>query len=109
MQSFVTWAEEARLECVETLIESRLALDRHRELVGELQVLIAEYPLRETFYRQLMLALYRSHRQADALRVYRTARDVLNDKLGLEPCHALQDLQRAILTGDVPTRVSIHP
>jgi len=109
VQSFVTWAEEARLECIETLIESRLALSRHRELVGELQALIAEHPLRETFYRQLMLALYRSQRQADALWVYRTARDILDDELGLEPCHALQDLQRAILTGEVPRQsVSIH-
>jgi DNA-binding SARP family transcriptional activator len=62
--------------------------------------LTAEHPLRETFYRQLMLALYRSDRQADALKVYQTARRTLDDELGLRPCRALQDLQRAILRAD---------
>jgi DNA-binding SARP family transcriptional activator len=99
VNGFVTWLEEARLECTEMLIESDLILGRHRENVVRLSALTAEHPLRETFYRQLMLALYRSERQADALRVYQTARQTLDDELGLEPCRALRDLHRAILLG----------
>jgi DNA-binding SARP family transcriptional activator len=99
-EGFVTWLMETRVECVEMLIDSQLALGHHRELVGRLYSLTAEHPLRESFYRQLMLALYRSERQADSLKVYQTARRTLNDELGLEPCRALQDLQRAILRGD---------
>ncbi len=98
---FVTWLTEARLECIETLVDAQLQLGRHRECVGRLYSLANEYPLRETFYRQLMLALYRSERQADALNVYQSARKILNNELGLEPCRALQDLQRAILAADV--------
>ncbi|MEV6927926.1 AfsR/SARP family transcriptional regulator [Dactylosporangium sp. NPDC051485] len=98
--SFVTWLEEARLECIESLIDSQLHLGLHRELVGWLFTLIGEYPLRETFYRQLMLGLCRSERQADALRVFHTARRTLNEELGLEPSRALQQLHAAILRAD---------
>lgn len=101
IQGFVAWAEEARLECLELQIETRLAMGQHRQLVGPLFQLISEIPMRETFYRQLMLALYQADRQADALRVYQSARITLNDELGVEPCRALRDLQRAILVGDV--------
>lgn len=97
---FAGWAEQARLECVEMLVDSSLLLGRHREFVSYLYALTAEHPLRESFYRQLMLALYRSGCQADALKVYQSARDVLNEELGLEPCRALRDLQRSILRGD---------
>ncbi|TYB45388.1 AfsR/SARP family transcriptional regulator [Actinomadura chibensis] len=100
VDGFVTWLTESRLECMELMIDAQLQLGRHRELVGRLYSLVAENPLRETFYRQLMLALYRSERQADALKVYQTARYTLSQELGLEPCRALQDLQRAILAGD---------
>jgi DNA-binding SARP family transcriptional activator len=100
VEGLVAWLNEERLGCVETLVNVRLALGQHRELVGELYALTAEYPLREAFYRLLMLALYRSHRQADALRVYHTARNTLHSELGLEPCRSLQELQRAILLGD---------
>lgn len=89
---------ESRLECLELLNEAYLELGRHREIVGRLYAAIAEHPLREPFYRQLMVALYRSDCQADALRVYRTARRALQDELGLEPCRALQDVHHAILT-----------
>lgn len=95
---FVTWLTEARMECTEMLVDAQLRLGCHRELVGSLYSLTVEYPLRESFYRQLMVALYRSERQADALKVYQSARTMLNDELGLEPCRALQDIQRAILT-----------
>ncbi len=97
---FVAWLTEARLECTEMLIDAQLQLGRHRELVGRLYSLTAENPLREIFYRQLMLALYRSDRQADALAVYHRARQTLHHELGLEPCRALQELQRGILMAD---------
>lgn len=100
VEGFVTWLTETRLECTEMLIDAQLELGRHRELVGRLYSLTAEYPLRESFSRQLMLALYRSERQADALDVYRSVRRTIHDELGLEPCRALQELQQGILTAD---------
>ncbi|WP_416972974.1 AfsR/SARP family transcriptional regulator [Streptomyces sp. 4F14] len=100
IDGFSTWLAEVRLECQEMLAECRLQLGRHREAVGTLYALIAENPMRESFYRQLMLALYRSERQADALKVYQSVRKTLNDEMGLEPGRPLQDLQRAILAGD---------
>jgi DNA-binding SARP family transcriptional activator len=100
VSGFATWIEEQRLETVEMLIDTSLALGRHRELVGQLYSLIAEYPMRESFHRQLMLALYRSERQADALDVYHSARDILNERLGLEPCRALRELHQALLMAD---------
>ncbi|HEX6526871.1 MAG TPA: AfsR/SARP family transcriptional regulator [Streptosporangiaceae bacterium] len=100
IEGFVTSLNEARLECLEMLADAHLELGRHRELVGRLYPVIAENPLREVFYRQLMLALYRSDFQADALKVYQMARKTLHDELGLEPCRALRDLQQTILTSD---------
>jgi DNA-binding SARP family transcriptional activator len=100
LQGFQTWADEARLECIEMLMDARLALGRHRELVSDLYRLGTEHPLRETFHRQLMVALHRSDRQADALQVYQRARRTLNDELGLEPGRALQEMQHAILAAD---------
>lgn len=97
---FGNWAGEARLECVERLMEANLAVGRHREMVGTLVTLTAEHPLRETFYRQLMVALCRSERQGDALRVYQSARETLRAELGLEPGHMLRHVQHAILTAD---------
>jgi DNA-binding SARP family transcriptional activator len=100
VSNFVRWLEEIQLECVEDLVASRMSLGRHRELVGKLYTLVNEYPLHEAFYRQLMLALYRSGRRADALRVYHGARDTLRAELGLEPCPSLRQLQGAILAAD---------
>jgi DNA-binding SARP family transcriptional activator len=100
LEGFQTWLKEARMECVEMLIDTRLMLGRHRELVGDLYLLTTENPLREAFHRQLMLALYRSGRQADALTAYQAARKTLNEELGLEPCRDLRELQHAILTSD---------
>lgn len=100
IESFTAWLSEARMECTEMLTDVQLSLGRHRELIGRLYSLIAEFPLRETFHRQLMLALYRSDRKADALAVYHSARQLLHNELGLEPCRALRDVQRAILTAD---------
>jgi DNA-binding SARP family transcriptional activator len=100
LEGFQTWLNEARMECVEMVIDSRLMLGRHGELVGDLYRLTKEHPLREAFHRQLMLALYRCGRQADALHAYQTARRTIKAELGLEPCPSLQDLQRAILTSN---------
>jgi DNA-binding SARP family transcriptional activator len=92
--------EELRLVALEDRVEADLALGRHAELVGELEALIAEHPLRERLRGQLMLALYRSGRQAHALEAYQETRRVLVEGLGIEPTHALQELERAILRQD---------
>ena len=92
--------EEARLAALEQRIEADLELGSAGELVGELEQLIAEQPLRERFRSQLMLALYRAGRQADALEAYQEARRVLMDELGLEPSGELRALQQAILQQD---------
>jgi DNA-binding SARP family transcriptional activator len=90
--------EEIRLAALEQRIEAELALGSHVRLVGELEQLVAEYPVRERFRGQLMLALYRSGRQAEALDVYRRARLTLVEQFGIEPAPALRELERAILT-----------
>jgi DNA-binding SARP family transcriptional activator/predicted negative regulator of RcsB-dependent stress response len=92
--------EEARLVALEERLEVDLRLGRHAELVGELRALVAAYPDRERLCRQLMLALYQSDRQAEALAVYRGMRQALVEELGLEPSPALQELERAILLAD---------
>src|SRR5205085_12480168 len=92
--------KESRLVALEERIDAELALGEHARLVGELEALVHEHPLRERFIAQLMLAMYRSGRQADALESYRTARRRLVDELGLEPGRELQELERAILAHD---------
>jgi DNA-binding SARP family transcriptional activator len=99
-QTSIERLEEIRLAALEQRIEAELALGRHGELVGELEQLAAEHPLREGFRRQLMLALYRSGRQAEALDVYRSTREALVEEFGIEPTPALHGLERAILTHD---------
>ena len=89
--------EERRLAALEDRIEADLALGRHAQLVPELETLVARDPLQERLRGQLMLALYRSGRQADALEQYRQTRATLVDQLGIEPSEELQELQRAIL------------
>ena len=91
---------ELRLAALERRIDAELELGEHERLVPELRALVAEEPLREPFRRQLMLALYRSGRQADALAVYRDTRRTLVDELGIEPSHELQALEAAILRQD---------
>jgi predicted ATPase/DNA-binding SARP family transcriptional activator len=88
--------EELRVEALEARIEAELALGR-KGLIPELETLVAEEPLRERFRAQLMLALYREGRQADALRAYQSARTMFRDELGLEPGRGLQKLERDIL------------
>jgi DNA-binding SARP family transcriptional activator len=92
--------EELRLLALERRIEADLAAGSDVELVGEVEVLVAEHPLRERLRGLLMLALYRSGRQAEALEAFRSAREALVGELGLEPSPALQELERAILRHD---------
>ena len=93
-------AEIARLNglragVIEDRIEADLALGRHADVVGELEALVAAQPLRERRYQQLMIALYRCGRQAEALAVYRSARRALVQELGIEPGPDLQQTERA--------------
>jgi DNA-binding SARP family transcriptional activator/tetratricopeptide (TPR) repeat protein len=92
--------EEVRLAAIEDRIEADLALGSHAGLVGELESLISQHPFRERLRGQLMLALYRSGRQAEALRAYHDTRLVLVEELGIEPSPALQRLEKAILVQD---------
>lgn len=92
--------EELRLGALEKRIEADLALGRHAELIGELEELVSAHPLRERFRAQLMLALYRSGRQAEALEAYREETRILDEELGLEPGDELRELERAILRQD---------
>jgi predicted ATPase/DNA-binding SARP family transcriptional activator/class 3 adenylate cyclase len=93
---------------------ARLALGHHAELVGDLETAIAAEPLRERLWQQLMLALYRSGRQAEALRAYQRLRNVLNEELGIEPNDEIKALEAAILNHDPdvnlpPARVTPAP
>lgn len=92
--------EDAWLDALGSRVDADLALGRQAELVPELGALVRAHPLREGFREQLMLALYRTGRQAEALDVYADARRQLNDELGLEPGPALQRLQKQILAHD---------
>jgi predicted ATPase/DNA-binding SARP family transcriptional activator len=93
--------EELRLVAVEGRLEADLAAGSHGEVAGELERLVAEYPLRERLWRLLMLALYRDGRQADALAAYQQARAMLAGELGLEPGPELRELEQAILRQEV--------
>src|SRR5262249_21265282 len=100
LQQEIARLEELRLHAVEQRVEAELALGRHGRLVPELEGLVAEHPLRERPRAQLMLALYRSGRQNDALAVYRAGRRLLADELGLEPSPELRRLEQSILRQD---------
>jgi predicted ATPase/DNA-binding SARP family transcriptional activator len=101
--------EELRLALLEDRIDADLACGRHTEIVGELEALVAEHPLRERLRRQLVLALYRSGRQVEALDAYRAARETLIEELGLEPTPALRELEQAILTHDADLTAPVAP
>jgi len=92
--------EGLRVDALEERFEAALALGEHREIVSELRAALEENPLRERLWGQLMLALYRSGRQADALETFQEARRVLAEQLGLEPVPELRRLQEAILEHD---------
>jgi DNA-binding SARP family transcriptional activator len=105
-QAEIRRLEELHVAAVERRIEVELALGRRTELVGELEALTRQHPYRETLRAQLMLALYGSGRQAEALDVYRETRRLLVDELGIEPGPAIQQLEQAILKQDaalIPT------
>ena len=104
-----TRLDEQRIATNEDRVNLELELGRHHELVGELTELVEEFPLREQLRRQLMLALYRCDRTAEALQVYRQARRVLIDELGIEPSERLQHLEQAILTSDPALDLPVKP
>jgi YVTN family beta-propeller protein len=99
-QPAIARLSQARLAALEDRIEADLALGRHSAVTGELEQLVTEHPLRERLRGQLMLALYRSGRQADALAVYQAGRRTLVDELGVEPSPELRQLQKRILDQD---------
>ena len=102
--------EELRLVALENRVAADLELGCDAQLVAELEGLVAEHPLREGIRAQLMLALYRSGRQAEALEVYREGRSALIDQLGIEPGPALQELQLSMLRQDsslLPSQAAI--
>ena len=92
--------EELRLAAVEARIDADLALGRHDALTAELEQLVAGHPLRERLHGQLILALYRCGRQADALAAYRRVRDLLAGELGIDPGEPLQRLHASVLAHD---------
>ncbi|GHC84239.1 SARP family transcriptional regulator [Nocardiopsis terrae] len=96
--------DEERISLIESRLEIELDLGRHRQVIGEIGALVEEYPLRERLRAQLMLALYRSGRQADALNAYRVGRELLVEELGLEPGEELRDLESAVLSADPALR-----
>ena len=115
-QAEIARLDEMRLAAVEPRVEADLVLGRHAQLVAELETLVGGHPLRERFRYQLMLALYRSDRQADALEAYQAARRELSDGLGLEPSESLKQLEAAILRQEpelappaVPVAASVSP
>ena len=97
--------EQARLAALEDRIHAELALGQHRSVIGELERLVGEHPLRERPCELLMLALYRAGRQAEALAVYRSAHALLDQELGLEPGPNLRELQEMILRHDARLKV----
>ena len=112
--SNVARAERARLDelrelALERRIDAELACGRHLELVPDLRRLVGEMPLREVFHARLMLALYRSGRQAEALEVYHRAREVLDRELGVDPGRELEALQRAVLDHDTALDLAAAP
>ena len=92
--------EELRLACLEDRVDADLATSGHARVAGELESLVREHPLRERLRAQLMLSLYRSGRQAEALEVFQDARRSLVEELGIEPSRALRGLHQAILQQD---------
>jgi predicted ATPase/class 3 adenylate cyclase/DNA-binding winged helix-turn-helix (wHTH) protein len=99
-QAEIARLEDLRLAAIEQLIEAKLALGRHVEVIAQLEGLVDEHPYRERLRAQLMLALYRADRQADALQAYQDARRQLVEELGIEPGERLRELERAVLAQD---------
>lgn len=107
MEGFRSSLAVTHLDLVELSISSAIMQGHGRDIIPELYRLVASYPLREGFYMQLMLALYRIDRRADALATYRRAWRVLDRELGVSPCKTMQDLHRSILTSAVRPEVAL--
>lgn len=99
-QSEIARLEELKLTAIEALIDADFASGKHAVLVGELEKLVQDYPLREGLWQRLMLALYRSGRQGEALRSYRRVKDLLGEELGIEPSAGLTALEERMLLQD---------
>lgn len=99
-QAEIARLEELHLTCLEHRIDAALREGRHEEVVGDLEALVTEHPLREGLRGRLMTSLYRGGRQAEALAVYREGRRLLCEELGIEPSEQLAELERAILRHD---------
>jgi predicted ATPase/DNA-binding SARP family transcriptional activator len=99
-QAEIARLEDLRVAATEQLIEAKLALGRHTEVIGDLERLVEDHPYRERLRAQLMLALYRADRQADALQAYQEARRALVEELGIEPGERLRELEAAVLAQD---------
>jgi DNA-binding SARP family transcriptional activator len=114
-QTEIARLEALRLGALEERIDADLALGRHADVVAQLEGLTDQYPLRERLRAQLMLALYRSHRQAEALEAYRDTRRTLVGELGIEPGRELRELEQAMLRQDAsldlpgPVEPAIEP
>lgn len=116
-QAQIARLQDLEVSAREELVEAELELGRHGELVGRLETLVAAHPFRERLRAHLMVALYRSGRQAEALEAYQDARRMLVDELGIDPSEELQELERAILRQDpslrapklVPERSTVRP
>ena len=108
-QAEATRMEELRLQALEDRIDAELAVGHHGAIVGDIQRLVDDNPLREHLTEQLMLALYRSGRQGEALRAYAATRRVLGDELGIEPGPTLQALEGAVLVQDEGLAWVPHP
>jgi DNA-binding SARP family transcriptional activator/tetratricopeptide (TPR) repeat protein len=110
-QRAITSLDELRVGASEDLVDGKLELGRHGEVIPALEELISAHPYRERLRGQLMLALYREGRQADALEVFEKTRRVLLEELGIDPGHALRDLEERILVQDpgLDVRVSTGP
>jgi DNA-binding SARP family transcriptional activator/tetratricopeptide (TPR) repeat protein len=108
-QADIARLEELRTSVLEQRIDVDLELGRHAELIGELETLVNDHPLREHLRAQLMLALYRSGRQAEALAVFQAGRRALVDELGIEPGRSLRELEQAILRQDAELDLDERP
>jgi DNA-binding SARP family transcriptional activator len=108
-QEAIARLEELRIAAVEQRIDADLATGRHADVVAELEALIGRHPLRERLRGQLMLALYRSGRQAEALETYQAARTALVEELGIEPGRAIRELHQAILVQDASLEPDRRP
>src|SRR5262245_42231934 len=106
-QAEIARLDDLRVAALEQSIEAKLALGRHAEVIAQLEQLVEEHPYRESLRAQLMLALYRADRQADALQAYQNARRQLVEELGIEPGARLREREAAVLAQD--DSLSVEP